>query len=218
MQWGKDGAALARRKFSNRSRPEIMPSKSTADALDQAMMERCIALAIQAVDVGEYPYAALICRDGEVVSEGINSARQDRDVTHHAEIVVMKQALRRLNQVSLEDCTIYTNAEPCALCSYAMREPVSGELSLAFRRRLRAASLAGIFLPTSNFRTLYPRSLRRHRRSYPASCTNRSRQHGQADFNNLGVHSGAEHFWRFHCPLTSSRSCRSSARKISGNV
>jgi tRNA(adenine34) deaminase len=70
-----------------------MPSRSTADALDRAMMEHCIALAIQAVDVGEYPYAAVICRDGEVISEGINSARQDRDVTHHAEIVVMKQAL-----------------------------------------------------------------------------------------------------------------------------
>ena len=105
-----------------------MPSKSTADALDRAMMERCIALAIQAVDVGEYPYAAVICRDGEVISEGINSARQDRDVTHHAEIVVMKQALSRLNQVSLEDCTIYTNAEPCALCCYAMRETRIGRV------------------------------------------------------------------------------------------
>jgi tRNA(adenine34) deaminase len=105
-----------------------MPSKSTADALDRAMMERCIALAIQAVDVGEYPYAAVICRDGEVISEGINSARQDRDVTHHAEIVVMKQALSRLDQVSLEDCTIYTNAEPCALCSYAMRETRIGRV------------------------------------------------------------------------------------------
>ena len=80
-----------------------MPSISTGEALDRAMMERCIALAILAVDVGEYPYAAVICRDGEVISEGINSARQDRDVTHHAEIVVMKQALNRLNQVSLED-------------------------------------------------------------------------------------------------------------------
>jgi hypothetical protein len=28
------------------------------------------------VDVGEYPYAAVICRDGEIVSEGINSARR----------------------------------------------------------------------------------------------------------------------------------------------
>ena len=105
-----------------------MSSKLPADVLDRAMMERCIALAMRAVDVGEYPYAAVICRDGEVVCETINSVRQDRDVTHHAEVVALSQALRRLNRVSLEDCTIYANAEPCALCSYAMRETRIGRV------------------------------------------------------------------------------------------
>ena len=160
-------------------------------------MERCIALAIQAVDVGEYPYAAVICRDGEFISEGINSARQDRDVTHHAEIVVMKQALSRLDQVSLEDCTIYTNAEPCALCSYAMREtrigrvvfgvpaPLTGGLSrwkiLAVRRTFEHFA-RGLCAATGDCTRLRARTGRG--------------SDGQADSNNLGLHSGAEHFWR----------------------
>jgi tRNA(adenine34) deaminase len=105
-----------------------MSSKSTADVLDRAMMERCIALAIKSVDAGEYPYAAVICRDGEVLRESISSVRQDRDVTHHAEVVALRRALTRLNWVSLEDCTIYTNAEPCALCSYAMHETRIGRV------------------------------------------------------------------------------------------
>jgi tRNA(Arg) A34 adenosine deaminase TadA len=35
----------------------------TIDAIDHAMMERCIALAMRAMDHGEYPYAAVISRN-----------------------------------------------------------------------------------------------------------------------------------------------------------
>ena len=104
------------------------PAEPTIDAIDHAMMERCIALAMRALDVGEYPYAAVICRNGKVVCESTSSAGHDHDVTHHAEVVAISEALRRLNQVSLEDCTIYANAEPCALCCYAMRETRIGRV------------------------------------------------------------------------------------------
>jgi tRNA(adenine34) deaminase len=43
-------------------------------------------------------------------------------------MVAMSEALRRLERVSLEDCTIYANAEPCALCCYAMRETRIGRV------------------------------------------------------------------------------------------
>jgi tRNA(adenine34) deaminase len=96
--------------------------------IDNAMMERCIELAMHAADIGEYPYAAVICRNGALVCESINSAKHDHDVLHHAEAVAMSEALRRLERVSLEDCTIYANAEPCALCCYAMRETRIGRV------------------------------------------------------------------------------------------
>jgi tRNA(Arg) A34 adenosine deaminase TadA len=60
------------------------PAESAIDAVDRAMMERCIALTMRAMDLGEYPYAAVIRRDGEVVCESINSGH-DHDVTRHAE-------------------------------------------------------------------------------------------------------------------------------------
>ena len=68
--------------------------------IDHAMMERCIALAMRGVDLGEYPYAAVISRNGLVVCESTNSVRLDRDVTHHAELVAISKALRRLNPSS----------------------------------------------------------------------------------------------------------------------
>jgi len=104
------------------------PAASATDAFDRAMMERCIALSIRASEAGEYPYAAVICHGGQVVCEALNAARHDHDVTHHAEFVAITQALHRLDSVSLEDCTIYANAEPCAFCSYAMRETRIGRV------------------------------------------------------------------------------------------
>jgi tRNA(adenine34) deaminase len=96
--------------------------------IDRAMMERCIALAMQAADQGEYPYAAVVCRAGKSVSESISSVRRDRDASHHAELLAITKAYHRLNRVSLDDCTIYSNAEPCALCSYAIRESRLGRV------------------------------------------------------------------------------------------
>src|SRR5271169_6379809 len=103
-------------------------AESTLEAVDHAMMERCIALAMRGADLGEYPYAAVISRKGVVICESTNSVRHDRDVTHHAELVAISKAQYHLNRVSLEDCTIYANAEPCALCCYAMRETRIGRV------------------------------------------------------------------------------------------
>lgn len=91
-------------------------------------MERCLALAMKAADRGEYPYAAVICRADNIVCESISSVRKDNDTTHHAELLAIKEACGRLNRTSLEDCTIYSNVEPCALCSYAMRESRIGRV------------------------------------------------------------------------------------------
>ena len=94
----------------------------TQDEIDRRMMRRCIDLSVASGNSGEYPYAAVICRNGQVVAESTNRARQDHDVTRHAELVAISLAQKSLRAVSLDDCEIYVNAEPCALCSYAIRE------------------------------------------------------------------------------------------------
>lgn len=90
--------------------------------IDRLMMMRCIELATASGKAGEYPYAAVISRRGKVMAESMNRVRCDRDVARHAEVVALSLAQKKLSTVSLDDCDIYVNAEPCAMCSFAIRE------------------------------------------------------------------------------------------------
>jgi tRNA(adenine34) deaminase len=94
----------------------------TVETRDRLMMTRCIELSKASSKAGEYPYAAVICRNDAIVAESINKVTHDADVTRHAELVAISQAQKTLGTVSLDDCEIYVNAEPCAFCSYAIRE------------------------------------------------------------------------------------------------
>jgi tRNA(adenine34) deaminase len=95
---------------------------------DRGMMMKCIALSREAGAAGEYPYGAVITRGADVVITSGNRVTQDGDVTHHAEMVTISAAQKLLRTVSLDDCTIYSSAEPCALCSYAIRESRIGRV------------------------------------------------------------------------------------------
>ena len=95
---------------------------------DRRMMARAIALSKQSGAAGEYPYGVLICRAGKVVAESINRVKHDSDVTRHAEVVAISAAQKALRCTSLDDCVIYGSAEPCVLCSYAIRESRIGRV------------------------------------------------------------------------------------------
>jgi len=91
-------------------------------AFDRAMIERCIALSATAARNGELPFAAIICKGSEVVAQSGNQVVHDVDITRHAELVAMAEAQKKLGRGQLEGCTLYSTAEPCAMCSFAARE------------------------------------------------------------------------------------------------
>jgi tRNA(adenine34) deaminase len=103
------------------------------DTRDEHMMRRCFALAIESAEHGEYPYAAVIARNGQVVVESTNRVARDRDVTRHAEVVAISEAQKAIGRTSLDDCVMYVNAEPCAFCCYAVRESRIAKLVYGMR-------------------------------------------------------------------------------------
>lgn len=99
-------------------------------------MRHCLGLAEQAANRGEYPYAALIARNGVIVAEVTNGVAHQHDVTHHAELTAVRRAQEMLGTTDLTDCTIYSNFEPCAMCGYAIRESRVGKVVFAMRSPL----------------------------------------------------------------------------------
>lgn len=96
--------------------------KRACDATDEAMMARCIELSRIAASNGEYPFGTVIALNGQIISEGINSIVRDNDVTRHAEIIALSHAQKTVGREKLRRFTLYTNIEPCAMCSYCIRE------------------------------------------------------------------------------------------------
>lgn len=84
-------------------------------------LQRCHELALQAGQSGNTLVGAIIVRDGEIVGEGIEATRPDNDITRHAEVEAIRDALKRLGTDRLGGCLLYTTHEPCILCSYAIR-------------------------------------------------------------------------------------------------
>lgn len=98
---------------------------------DVAMMARCVELSRIAVTKGEYPFGTVIARDGKIVAEAINRTIRERDVSRHAEIIALTQAQKTIGRDELRRCTLYSNIEPCAMCSYCIREAWVGRVVYA---------------------------------------------------------------------------------------
>ncbi len=91
-------------------------------------MRRCLELARRAAECGDAPVGSLVIRQGQVLGEGVESVVTSADPTAHAEIVAIRAAVRRTGTLQLRGCTLYTNVEPCLMCSYAIRETAVDEV------------------------------------------------------------------------------------------
>ncbi len=88
----------------------------------EAYMKRAIELAKIALSKGETPVGSLTVRNGEILAEGIEAVKTGLDISAHAEMIAIRRACRRLGTLDLSGCVIYTTAEPCFMCSYAIRQ------------------------------------------------------------------------------------------------
>lgn len=90
--------------------------------LDLDLLRQSIRLSEESRERGRHPFAALVAdAQGRVIaSAGNNSMPPEGDPTQHAELVAAALAARQLSPEELADCTLYTSAEPCCMCSGAI--------------------------------------------------------------------------------------------------
>jgi tRNA(Arg) A34 adenosine deaminase TadA len=79
-------------------------------------------IARKAAQAGEHPFGCLLVGpDGNVIMEQRNAFRAEGgDMTAHAERMIATRASKTYPPEFLALCTLYTSAEPCAMCSGAL--------------------------------------------------------------------------------------------------
>ena len=88
---------------------------------DEHFLRRSFELARRAVAHGNHPFGAtLVDRNSRVLIEAENSYMPSHDGTAHAERLLATQACTTIAPDVLRDATLYSSAEPCAMCAGAI--------------------------------------------------------------------------------------------------
>ena len=85
------------------------------------LMRRCEELARQAATAGNTPVGAVVALDGDIIGEAAEQAPNGPRRFAHAELLAIEASLLATNRRVLPSATLYTTAEPCILCGYAIR-------------------------------------------------------------------------------------------------
>ena len=90
-------------------------------AYSEPFLLETIRLSIEKPELNEGgPFAAVIVKDGIIISRGWNRVTSANDPTAHAEIEAIREACSRLGTFSLKGCEIYASCEPCPMCLSAI--------------------------------------------------------------------------------------------------
>ncbi len=88
---------------------------------DARHLRQTFDIARRARTHGNMPFGALLTGpEGEVLIEMENGYFPDLDATAHAERLLATEASKRYREPFLATCTMYSSAEPCAMCAGAI--------------------------------------------------------------------------------------------------
>lgn len=90
-------------------------------ATDIENLKKAIQVSRRSRAAGNTPFGALLAdKDGNVLLEQPNVEITDNKCTGHAETQTAEKASQLYSKDFLAQCTLYTTAEPCAMCAGAI--------------------------------------------------------------------------------------------------
>jgi|UniRef100_E6Q9N5 tRNA(adenine34) deaminase len=98
-----------------------MVTDEDPDSRDAAWMALALDYAVRAAGQGEVPVGAvLVDVGGHLLAAAHNTPVRDHDPSAHAEMRVLRQAARSLQNYRLTGTTLYVTLEPCVMCVGAL--------------------------------------------------------------------------------------------------
>jgi tRNA(Arg) A34 adenosine deaminase TadA len=96
-------------------------SDLSGSELDEHFLRRSFDVARRAITNGNHPFGAvLVDQNRNVLIEMENGYMPAHDATAHAERLIATQACTTLSPDVLRHATLYSSAEPCAMCAGAI--------------------------------------------------------------------------------------------------
>lgn len=84
-------------------------------------MHICLEIAKIALENGNPPVGAILVNDDKIIGVGIESGKSTGDITNHAEILAVKDAISNGKESLINQSIMYSTHEPCIMCSYVIR-------------------------------------------------------------------------------------------------
>jgi len=92
--------------------------------IDSSIDEKWMVLAIEQAElaekINEVPVGAVLVQNDQLIASAHNQPISNNDPTAHAEIQLLREAGKKLNNYRLPDTTLYVTLEPCTMCLGAM--------------------------------------------------------------------------------------------------
>jgi tRNA(adenine34) deaminase len=92
-------------------------------------MRQALTLAGKVLEFGEFPIAAIVVLDDEIISSATASEQREKRFLGHAELVALEEADRQgLSYDERRAAKLFTNLEPCLMCIGAAMSFFLGEI------------------------------------------------------------------------------------------
>jgi tRNA(Arg) A34 adenosine deaminase TadA len=122
---------------------------------DLPHLRRCVELAAEAVDAGDFPFGSvLVAADGRVLAEDRNRENTMGDATRHPEIELARWAAANMTAADRAAATVFTSGEHCPMCSAAHAWVGLGRIVYVSSSEQLTAWLAELEVPPSPVRAL----------------------------------------------------------------
>lgn len=83
-------------------------------------LTRTFLLAQKAFQNGNRPFGALLTVNNKLLVESENTVNNDKDITAHAEMNLIRSAWKQFSIEMLQQAILYTSTEPCMMCAGAI--------------------------------------------------------------------------------------------------
>lgn len=89
--------------------------------MKEKYIKAAIKQALLASKKDEVPVGAVIVKNNKIIAKAYNKVEKKKNATLHAEMLVIKQASKKLKSWRLNECELYVTLEPCPMCEYAIK-------------------------------------------------------------------------------------------------